>query len=247
MTRYALYFTPSLASPWHDAGATWLGRDAVSGEARVQPHISGVPSDMLAQLTRDARRYGFHATLKAPFRLAEDASPAYLLEMAAAFCATQQAIALDAPQVAIHRDFLALTIADADGAVARLAMHCVSHFDALRAPLLPEEVARRRRDRLTARQEALLQRWGYPYTEDQFRFHMTLSGALSTIDPELASRVQAAAQQHFAAVSHAPLCIDGLSIMREEVPGAPFLLWQRCSFAPADAELTHTSSSLQLS
>jgi ribose 1,5-bisphosphokinase len=88
----------------------------------------------------------------------------------------------------------------------------------------------------------LLQRWGYPYTEEQFRFHMTLSGALSMIDAETAERVQTAAERHFATVAHVPLCIDGLSILREEAPGAPFLLWKRCSFAQQPDTLRSNAS-----
>jgi ribose 1,5-bisphosphokinase len=244
MTRYALYFTPSPASPWHAAGTQWLGRDALGGGSREQPHIPGVPPELFAQLTRAARRYGFHATLKAPFRLAEDAHPARLLEMAGAFCATQQPIVLPAPQVARHRDFLALTSEDAGGEAAALAMRCVSHFDVLRAQLTPEEIAHRRRDRLTPRQEILLQRWGYPYTEEQFRFHMTLTGALSGVAAETAARVQSAAQRHFAALAQTPLRIDGLSIMREAAPGAPFLLWKRCDFAPPHVALAGASRRL---
>jgi ribose 1,5-bisphosphokinase len=231
--RYALYFTPSPASPWHAAGSSWVGRDAVSGGLLQQPAIFGVPAELFARLTQDARRYGFHATLKAPFRLADGANPERLLDMVTAFCASQQAIVLQRPHVARHRDFLALLIDDADGAVAELAGHCVSHFDRLRAPLTPAEIARRHRDKLNERQEALLQRWGYPYTEEYFRFHMTLSGALSAQAPDVTARIQQAAQQHFAAVLETPLVIDGLSIMREAEPGAPFMLWQRCSFAQA--------------
>jgi ribose 1,5-bisphosphokinase len=236
LMRYALYFTPSPASPWHAAGSSWLGRDAVSGAVLAQPAIPGVPAELFAQLTQDARRYGFHATLKAPFRLAKGASPERLLDMVTAFCASQQSIVLRAPHVARHRDSLALLVDDAGGAVTTLAGHCVSHVDRLRAPLTPTEIARRRRDNLNQRQEALLQRWGYPYTEEYFRFHMTLSGALSEHSPDVAARVQQAAQQHFAAVLDAPLVIDGLSIMREPEPGAPFMLWQHRSFAHAAPE-----------
>lgn len=240
MTRYALYFTPLPASPWHTAGSSWLGRDALSGEACARPAIPGMPDEFLQQLTRDARRYGFHATLKAPFRLAAGASPERLFDMAAAFCSTQKPIVLQAPHVARHRDFLALLIDDAGGEVAALAERCVRHFDGLRAALTPEEITRRRRDKLTIRQESLLQRWGYPYTEEQFRFHMTLSGALSAGAPELAACLHGAAQEHFAvAIAQAPLVIDGLSLMREAEPGAPFLLWKRCSFAQPAVDLAN--------
>jgi len=40
------------------------------------------------------------------------------------------------------------------------------------------ELARRRTLRLTAEQDAMLARWGYPYVLEDFRFHMTLTGSL---------------------------------------------------------------------
>lgn len=236
MSRYALYFTPSPTTSWHAVGSHWLGRDAFSDRSCAQPAIPGISSELLQRLTADARRYGFHATLKAPFRLIEGASEQQLLEQLAAFCASQRPIVLHAPHVAQHRDFLALQIDDADGDVSALAAQCVSQFDCLRASLSERELARRRRDALTPRQEVLLQRWGYPYTEEQFRFHMTLSGALHDIDPEAGVRLQRAAADYFALpAAHEPLVIDALSILREAAPGAPFVVWQRCGFMQTDA------------
>ncbi|HWT72530.1 MAG TPA: DUF1045 domain-containing protein [Oxalicibacterium sp.] len=234
--RYALYFTPSPITSWHAAGSSWLGRDAFDGRLCAQPEIAGVSEELLSRLTADARRYGFHATLKAPFRLKEGASEQQLLEQVTAFCTGRKPVVLHAPHIAPYRDFLALQIDDAVGEVSALAAHCVRHFDHLRAPLSASELARRRRDALTPRQEALLQRWGYPYTEEQFRFHMTLSGALRDIDPGVRARLQRAAAEHFAGpAAREPLTIDALSILREEAPGAPFLVWKRYGFAQAPA------------
>jgi putative phosphonate metabolism protein len=245
--RYALYFTPSPQTSWHAAGSSWLGRDAFSGRLCTQPTIPGVSRDRLLSMTADARRYGFHATLKAPFRLAEHTSEHQLLEQVITFCASQQAIVLRAPHVAQHRGFLALQIDDVKGEVSSLAAQCVSRFDGLRAPLTESELAHRRRDALTPRQEVLLRRWGYPYTEEQFRFHMTLSGALQ--DPDIGTRLHRAATEHFATPAAVePLVIDALSIVREAAPGAPFLVWKRCSFLQADASAgTESATALRVS
>ena len=59
--RYALYYTPAEKHPLTQAAARWLGRDAFDGA------ISSV--DDHDTLVAEPRRYGFHATLKAPFRL----------------------------------------------------------------------------------------------------------------------------------------------------------------------------------
>lgn len=56
-------------------------------------------------------------------------------------------------------------------------------LDPFRAPLTEAELARRRRSKLSARQEAHLTRYGYPYVLDQFRFHLTLTGAIEDGGP----------------------------------------------------------------
>ena len=61
--RYAIYFTPGETDPLTRAAERWIGRSAFS---------DAVPAPLDADLafhTASARRYGFHATMKAPFRL----------------------------------------------------------------------------------------------------------------------------------------------------------------------------------
>ena len=60
--RYAVYWTPPADHPLWRAGCDWLGRDAE--RAQVDR-----PGEGPEALTRAPRRYGFHATLKAPMRL----------------------------------------------------------------------------------------------------------------------------------------------------------------------------------
>jgi ribose 1,5-bisphosphokinase len=76
--RYALYFAPQPGSPWAEAGNGWLGRDAERGIDIAQAQVPRIPAVLLSQLTSGARRYGFHATLKAPFHLAPGFSEANL-------------------------------------------------------------------------------------------------------------------------------------------------------------------------
>jgi hypothetical protein len=64
-TRYAIYYSPNADTLFHRLASEWLGRDAWSGDAQRQPAIADIPA-----LTEEPRRYGFHATLKAPFHLA---------------------------------------------------------------------------------------------------------------------------------------------------------------------------------
>ena len=78
--RYAIYFAPPPASPLARFGRQWLGRDAETGEAVATPAHAGVAPERLAAWTASPRRYGFHATLKPPFRLADGAANPYLLQ-----------------------------------------------------------------------------------------------------------------------------------------------------------------------
>lgn len=243
MARYALYFTPPVDSVWAQAGSHWLGREIQVAESSAQINIPGIPKLLLTSLTADARRYGFHATLKAPFRLFEGFTEAHLLEMVAAFCSTQKAIVLDEPRVRPLADFLALQVNGPLDEIGGLAMRCVTYFDLLRAPLTEQELVQRRSAGLTARQSALLQRWGYPYTEEFFRFHMTLSDGLLPVDADVIYAIRKAAEQHFsAALEQAPLVIDALTIAREDYPGSPFVEWKRIPFSTQSERATLPAS-----
>ena len=77
--RYALYYTPPQGE-FADFGAAWLGWDAGRGVAVAQPVLPGLD---IAALTAAPRKYGFHATLKPPFRLADGTSAADLAQATA--------------------------------------------------------------------------------------------------------------------------------------------------------------------
>jgi phosphonate metabolism protein PhnN/1,5-bisphosphokinase (PRPP-forming) len=231
MTRYALYFTPLPDSMWWKAGCQWVGRDPASGAEYAQPAIAGLPHLLLPKLTSDVRRYGFHATLKAPFRLENGFTETHLLAMAQAFCALQRPLALAPMMVGKLGASLALQLAQPDAEVDALALRCTRYFDLLRAVPVEEERKKYRDKDLSAHQKNLLRRWGYPYTEDEFRFHLTLTDSLGDVPQESAAAIAAAAQAHFARVqAHGPLRIAGLTILRENQPGSPFMVWQRIAF-----------------
>ena len=246
MTRYAIYFTPARTSWWWQQGCRWLGRDPESGVRTDLPPIAGVSSERQMQLTQHARRYGFHATLKAPFQLAQGFNEMHLMSMAQAFARCQNAIEVRQPTVRALGAFLALQPAAAQNDINALAMRCVSYFDVLRALPTVDELARRRQAGLSPRQEALLLRWGYPYTEEAYRFHMTLTDAMfdpasdtaSNIGGDTMSAMRAAAQDSFAAAKLPPLMLDGLAIFRESAPGNDFDLIARMAFSSQTAAPT---------
>lgn len=231
MTRYAIYFAPGTDSSWWKAGCRWLGRDPESGAEFPQAQIAGISNLQFARLTADARRYGLHATLKPPFRLMEGFDETHLETMVRAFAAVQNPVHIPELQVGRLGEFLALRPAEPSEALAALALRCVSYFDLLRAPPTAAELDKRRRAGLSQRQEALLQRWGYPFTEEEFRFHLTLTDALADVDPATVQALERAAKTHFAtARAGAPLWLDGLTVFREEHAGAPFSVWKRFPF-----------------
>src|SRR6516165_8839808 len=104
--RFAIYYTPPADHPLTTAVALWLGRDAFTGRPQPTPPDATVD---VGTITAEPRRYGFHATMKAPFRLPRDRGLAELDRVLAAFCA---AIApVKAMQLKIERlgSFFALT------------------------------------------------------------------------------------------------------------------------------------------
>jgi len=163
--------------------------------------------------------------------------------MAEAFCASQQPIVLADMQVRQIGDFLALRSSGQHDAIHALAARCVNFFDPLRAPLSQQELARRREAGLTMRQEVLLARWGYPYTEEEFRFHMTLTDALSNVSFATFTSIRDAAEQHFSPSRiKAPLTLDALTIFREDYPGAPFSVRRRFPFLAREQDLALPAS-----
>ena len=163
--------------PLADFGASWLGWDVLHGREASQPNMPG-----LDDITMTPRKYGFHATLKPPFRLAEGQNvPA--LEAAASDLAVSLASAIcDGLELTTLGGFLALTPQDDMQAVRRVAGACVRELDQFRAPASQAELARRRKAGLSPPQEALLAQWGYPYVMEEFRFHMTLTARLQQDD-----------------------------------------------------------------
>jgi putative phosphonate metabolism protein len=225
--RYAVYHSPTPGTPLHRLGSAWLGRDAHAGEALGQPDVEG-----LSRLTAVPRRYGFHATLKAPFALREGIGPEALMRACAALASDSAGFRVKL-KVGLLDGFLALVPEDDQDPLQDLAARCVRELDGFRRPPAEDELARRRKVLLTAQQDANLLRWGYPYVLADFRFHMTLTERL---EPGDASRLMSAAQTHFAAELGEPVMIDGLTLFQEPGRGAPFLTLRHFPFTISAAE-----------
>ena len=175
--RYALYLAPHGDSALHRFASRWLGRDAITGEALEQPFVEHVPADTLREITASPRRYGFHGTIKPPFRLANGHSGDDLHRAARLFAAAWPAMALKL-EVRSLRGFLALMLAARSPELDSFAAACVRDLEPFRAPLTPAEREQRERASLTPRQRAHLEQFGYAYVMQDFVFHMTLTERL---------------------------------------------------------------------
>jgi len=220
--RCAIYFAPPVLSEWWMAGSQWLGRCARTGMSQPQPRIPGVEPGRFHALTADPRRYGWHATLKAPFELAPGCGLDDLRAALRALCADHSRFTLP-PVVAQRMDrFIALRPAQPSAALDALAADCVRRLHLLAAPLTEAELARRRRVPLTPHQDALLLQWGYPWVLDHFRFHLSLTGDIDGEAAATQAALQEAAQAWFGALP--PCEVGHLSLFVEPVRGAEFML-----------------------
>ncbi|MBV9190915.1 MAG: phosphonate metabolism protein/1,5-bisphosphokinase (PRPP-forming) PhnN, partial [Betaproteobacteria bacterium] len=144
--------------------------------------------------------YGFHATLKPPFRLAAGTRAAELIDALDQWCATQRAFVM--PPLALRRlgDFMALVPAQADPRLDALREEVTRRFERFAALPDAEELERRRLRPLTP------------------QFHLSLTGPLANEAPCAFSPPAE------------PLVFDGICVFEEPERDAPFHLLHRAPF-----------------
>jgi hypothetical protein len=235
--RYAAYFAPAIDSAWWQAGSGWLGRCAVSGLPLQQPPVPGLSAAEQQRLTAAPRRYGWHATLRAPFAPAPGVDLQALRIGLREVCRDRQPFILPALKVALLGDFLALVPRTGDSdiggggdvpamaALDAVARACVTGLHGLAAPIPPEEVQKRRTGGLTAEEDALMLRWGYPYVMERFRFHFSLTGLLRDAAPSAVRALQDAAGQWFAPLP--PCRFESVTLFAEPQAGSDFVLLEQ--------------------
>ncbi|UVK48270.1 DUF1045 domain-containing protein (plasmid) [Mesorhizobium sp. AR07] len=225
--RYALYYTTPPDHALTRVASRWLGRSAFSHNCDQSSQASGGDQ----ALTAEPRRYGFHATIKAPFRLREDRTAKELEAAVGSFCANRPICPIGPLSVARIGNFFALVPSTRTPFLGGLASRAVADLDEFRAPMNEAELQRRLRFDLDDVEITNLVRWGYPYVFDRFRFHMTLTG------PVQASRREAVGGQLKAMFDPVLLAedlhIDALTLFVQDNPGGDFLaqtrfpLWTR--------------------
>jgi hypothetical protein len=209
--RYAVYYAPE-AGKFSDRAAAWLGG--------TPPDLALPLSRGWAELTKAPRKYGFHGTIRAPFRLNVGVSEQDVHAALIALAQTLPRIEMPALDLVNLHGFLALIPRD-PAPLNALAAKVVEATNPLRAPLNPAEIARRRPDTLTPRQRELLDHWGYPFVMEEFQFHLTLSDQLTA--DEIAP-LRSALSTYFAPVLPEPFQINDLCLFGEDDAGAFHLL-----------------------
>ena len=210
--RYALYFAPPRASPLGRFGRAWLDTDRADAHPPSVGCADTLTPARLIEITRSPRHYGFHATLKPPFALADGCRIAELERAAAEFAEARPRIVAPPLTLTPLAGFVALMPRERSTAMERLAADCVATFDRFRRPAEPAELARRRAVGLTPRQEGYLCKWGYPYVIADFRFHMTLTSRLE--EPER-TRVLELLHPLVAPFCLEPLIVDAIALFEQ--------------------------------
>lgn len=217
MTRYAVYYAPQQDDPLWQAGCAWLGRDPAGGVLAPGPEVS-------EQITAEAGRYGFHATLKPPMRLRAGCVHADVLDALHEAAAGIPSFQL--PQLAVTNwhGFLCLRETTPSPELQAMADACVAGLDHLRAAPGVDELARRRAGGLSPAQDANLRRWGYPQVFATWFFHMTLT---SRLDAEQAAVLQAVAEKWFHPALARRRIVSDVCLFMQRAPETPFMLEAR--------------------
>ena len=216
--RFAVYYAPAATSELARFAASWLGEETGSA--------AGLPEDLLRDVVRIPRAYGFHATLKPPFALAHGATADALVTAIASLAADFTAFRAPPLGLSSVDGFLALVLRGPCPAMNDLAAACVTELDHFRAPLTDGERERRQSHGLSARQEALLDRWGYPFVLEEFRFHMTLTRRL---DDGLRARIAGLLERRLACLLGREWCVDSISLVHQASCEEPFTMKARFS------------------
>jgi hypothetical protein len=195
--RYAIYFSPAVNTPLLRLGNEWLGRDPATNAVLTPELPVTLNESEWKRVTEAAAKYGFHATLKPPFRLADGVTLLEFRQEMKRFADAERLIYTPHLTVGTLGRFLALVLSESSPAFAALAARCVAGFDRFRKPETEVERAKRMHDSLTSAERENLIRWGYPYVMDTWKFHMTLTCSL---EQEPFTRLRAHLETRFAQV-----------------------------------------------
>lgn len=218
--RYAVYFVPTAESTLFRFGTSVLGYDSYVGVDAPFFAQSAFWPRPWAGVVREPRRYGFHATLVAPFFLHTHFDERDLLNALARFSAAPHDIPVIHLTIRRLSSFVALTPLRPVPRMQQLAAECVRTFDCFRAALTASDRTRRSAAGLTRTQMHNLDRWGYPYVFNDFQFHMTLAGPVEASELSAVFTLLENAASNLAPFDHVP--IDHITLLRQDKADQPF-------------------------
>jgi hypothetical protein len=229
--RFALYLAPEPEEPLWQFGSSWLGYDAETRADLAHPAIADIADSIIREATAHPRLYGLHVTLKAPFRLAADASAENVAEAIAELSQRHMrfgpvALSLEARPAGENHVFLCLAPPETAEALHALEADAVVALDRYRAPLSASELARRNPGALSQRERRYLEKYGYPYILGAFRPHISLTGPIPLNSP------MRDALSRKLAENPALMQLNCLSIalFEQPEPGARFHIRERFAF-----------------
>jgi hypothetical protein len=201
--------------------------------------LAGISQSRWDAIAKEPRRYGFHATLRAPFRLRRGVDEKMLVRELDAFASARHAPPPTPLKLGTPGDFIALVPKTPSAKIDRLAADCVEAFDRFRAPLTAAERDRRLTAGLSKRQVKFLERYGYPYVMDEFRFHMTLTGPLSNADRQPV--LNALSELFMREVRDRLHAITAVSIAKQNSKRARFRILHQSSFCAVSGDIIGSS------
>ena len=177
--RFAIYYVPPSSNQLTRFAASWLGWDVYKGIKVNYPMLDNLNYDIEA-IIRSPSKYGLHGTLKPPFSLASDRT---FDELRLSVLTLSRSIKkFEIPDISLKSisGFIAIVPTIQNESIKYLARKCLEELDSFRAFESPEILNKRRFTGLSTSQECHLLKWGYPYVQDDFMFHLTMTSKLTS-------------------------------------------------------------------
>ena len=209
--RYAIYYAPLENSELDVFGKCWLGWDPYKGLETTKSDLSSSPNlQKFSRFVFAPKQYGFHGTIKAPFRLKDGYTYNDLENKVCEISKQIHSFHLDELIIKKLGNFIAL-IPTNNLKVNELSNKFVKGLDYLRDELSEDELKKRNPEKLTPNQKKMLYKWGYPYVFNEFKFHLTLTSKLNIeeIDGVFKSLQNILKQVNLSKINFNNICIFG--------------------------------------
>ena len=218
--RYAIFWAPDQRSPLARFGTRWLGAGAALAAE------TGIAADEIAAATAEPRRYGFHGTLHAPFRLKSGIDAKTLSDHVKRFAAARPPLPLSPLKLERIGSFLALVVPDSarESKIRGLHIQCLFGLEAYRGENAPHDAARRAANAGKTTEKLLVAQWGYAHVLHLFRFHLTLTGSL---DEAALARFSKALTDMTQSLESEPIMLDALCLYGDPGGGETLQLIDR--------------------